>query len=122
MATQSPSANPSPQPRRQPAPAWLHARALWAGLSIITMWLAVLFVGVFGSDFVSSSGSGFTRFPVVVGASHLSPYTVQQPQLAIVERVTIAFLRRYLNGVRGASRRIVAGGNVRGVSTIQAVP
>lgn len=58
----------------------------------------------------------------LLGASHLSPYTVQQPQLAIVERVTIAFLRRYLNGVRGASRRIVAGGNVRGVSTIQAVP
>ena len=66
MATESSSANPSPQPRSQPAPAWLHARALWAGLSIITMWLAVLFVGVFGSDFVSSSGSGFTRFPVVV--------------------------------------------------------
>jgi hypothetical protein len=58
----------------------------------------------------------------LLGASHISPYTVQQPQLAIVERVTIAFLRRYLNGVQSASRRIVAGGNVRGVSTIQAVP
>jgi hypothetical protein len=54
-------------------------------------------------------------------STNISPYTVQQPQLAIVERVTIAFLRRYLNGVRGASRRIVAGGNVRGASTIQAV-
>ena len=31
------------------------------------MWLAVLFVGVFGGDFVSSSASnGFTKFPVVV--------------------------------------------------------
>jgi hypothetical protein len=39
---------------------------LWAGLSIITMWLAVLFVGVFGSDFVSSTSTSFTRFPVVV--------------------------------------------------------
>jgi hypothetical protein len=39
---------------------------LWAGLSIITMWLAVLFVGIFGGDFVSSSASSFTKFPVVV--------------------------------------------------------
>ena len=48
------------------SPSWLHARALWAGLSIITMWLAVLFVGVFGGDFVHSSSSGLTTFPVVV--------------------------------------------------------
>ena len=60
MATES-SADPSPQAR-----SWLHARALWAGLSIITMWLAVLFVGVFGSDFVASSSTSFTKFPVVV--------------------------------------------------------
>jgi len=39
---------------------------LWAGLSIITMWLAVLFVGVFGGDFIHSSSTGFTKFPVVV--------------------------------------------------------
>jgi hypothetical protein len=39
---------------------------MWAGLSIMTMWLAVLFVGIFGSDFVSSSSNGFTKFPVVV--------------------------------------------------------
>ena len=31
------------------------------------MWLAVLFVGVFGGDFVSSSSTnGFTKIPVVV--------------------------------------------------------
>jgi hypothetical protein len=51
---------------RRASPSWLHARALWAGLSIITMWLAVLFVGIFGGDFVSSSGNGLTKFPVVV--------------------------------------------------------
>jgi hypothetical protein len=41
---------------------------LWAGLSIITMWLAVLFVGVFGGDIVSSSGPAGTTssVPVVV--------------------------------------------------------
>jgi hypothetical protein len=31
------------------------------------MWLAVMFVGVFGGDFVSSSSAnGFTKIPVVV--------------------------------------------------------
>jgi hypothetical protein len=41
---------------------------LWAGLSIITMWLAVLFVGLFGGDIVSSSGPAGTTssVPVVV--------------------------------------------------------
>ena len=39
---------------------------MWAGLSIMTMWLAVMFVGIFGGDFVSSSSNGFTKFPVVV--------------------------------------------------------
>jgi dienelactone hydrolase len=58
----------------------------------------------------------------LLGASHLPPYTVQQPQLGIVERVTIAFLRRYLNGVRSAFRTIVTAGHVRGVSTIEAAP
>jgi hypothetical protein len=37
------------------------------GSFIIIMWLAVLFVGVFGGDFVSSSSAnGFTKIPVVV--------------------------------------------------------
>ena len=58
----------------------------------------------------------------LLGASHLSPYTVQQPQLGIVERVTIDFLRRYRNGVRSAFSKIVTAGNVRGVSTIDAAP
>ena len=33
----------------------------------------------------------------LIGAPHLPPYTDEQPQLGIVERVTIAFLDRYLN-------------------------
>ncbi len=32
----------------------------------------------------------------LVGASHLPPYTSQEPQLGIVERVTVAFLDHYL--------------------------
>jgi dienelactone hydrolase len=34
----------------------------------------------------------------LLGASHRPPYTVQQPQLGIVERATVAFLDHYLRG------------------------
>jgi dienelactone hydrolase len=34
----------------------------------------------------------------LLGASHLPPYTTQQPQLGIVERATVAFLGHYLDG------------------------
>jgi dienelactone hydrolase len=34
----------------------------------------------------------------LLGASHLPPYTVEQPQLGIVERSTIAFLDHYMKG------------------------
>lgn len=34
----------------------------------------------------------------LLGASHLPPYTEQEPQLGIVERTTIAFLDHYLKG------------------------
>jgi hypothetical protein len=34
----------------------------------------------------------------LLGASHLRPYTDQQPQLGFVERATIAFLDHYLKG------------------------
>jgi dienelactone hydrolase len=35
---------------------------------------------------------------LLLGASHLPPYTDEQPQLGIVERTTIAFLDHYLKG------------------------
>jgi hypothetical protein len=54
---------------------------LWAGLSIIAVWLAVLFVGVFGGDFVSSSSNGFTKIPVVV---FLLPFAL--PATVVVAR------------------------------------
>jgi len=34
----------------------------------------------------------------LLGASHLPPYTDEQPQLGIVERATTAFLDHYLKG------------------------
>jgi fermentation-respiration switch protein FrsA (DUF1100 family) len=58
----------------------------------------------------------------LVGASHLPPYTDQQPQLRIVERVTTAFLDRYLKGQVGSADRLLAAARVQGVSTVQARP
>lgn len=45
---------------------WFESREMWAGLSIITMWLAVLFVGVYGGDLVSNQPPNITTVPVVV--------------------------------------------------------
>jgi hypothetical protein len=43
------------------------ARPFWAGMSIISMWLAVLFVGVYGGSIQSSTPGGTTSsVPVVV--------------------------------------------------------
>jgi hypothetical protein len=56
----------------------------------------------------------------LLGAPHLGPYTDEQPQLGIVERVTTVFLDRYLKHVTGASSRLMAAGDVPGVSVLQA--
>jgi dienelactone hydrolase len=56
------------------------------------------------------------------GAPHLPPYTYEQPQLGIVERVTIAFMDRYVKGLPGALRRMLAAGDVSGVSAVQSDP
>src|SRR6185437_1597087 len=58
----------------------------------------------------------------LLGASHLPPYTTEQPQLSIVEHVTSAFLDRHLKNDRRAMSRLVAFGNVRGVAALQADP
>ena len=54
------------------------------------------------------------------GAPHLGPYTNEEPQLRAVERVTVAFLDRYLKGGRRALARMVAAGNVPGIAHLQA--
>ncbi len=58
----------------------------------------------------------------LIGAPHLPPYTVQQPQLAIVERVTVAFLDRYLKRARGALGLMTSAANRRGVATLLSRP
>ena len=52
------------------------------------------------------------------GAPHLGPYTDEQPQLDIVERVTIAFLDRYLEHRRGARARMWKDGNVPNLASL----
>ena len=62
--------------------SWFRVRALWAGLSIVTMWLAVLFIGIFGGDIVSSTPGGTsTSVPVVVA---LIPFVL--PATVVVAR------------------------------------
>ena len=58
----------------------------------------------------------------LLGAGHLPPYTYQQPQLAIVERVTIAFLDRYLKGEPDALQRLLSLGQASGTSALLAEP
>jgi hypothetical protein len=47
----------------RPASDWLERAQLWGTVSIVIMWLAVLFVGVWGSDIVGQDG---TRIPSVI--------------------------------------------------------
>ena len=58
----------------------------------------------------------------LLGAEHLPPYSHQEPQLAIVERVTTSFLDAYLKRRTGALVALRADGNVAGVATIVADP
>jgi hypothetical protein len=42
----------------------------WAGLSIIAMWLAVLFVGIFGGDIINGTPGGSSgSVPAVVAVA-----------------------------------------------------
>ena len=58
----------------------------------------------------------------LLGAPHLGPYTDEQPQLGVVQRVTIAFLDRYLKDLPGTRGRLSRDGNVRGVATLSTGP
>ena len=58
----------------------------------------------------------------LLGAPHLPPYTDMEPQLGIVERVTIDFLRYYLEGRPGALKRMAAAATVPGTATLTAHP
>jgi fermentation-respiration switch protein FrsA (DUF1100 family) len=82
-------------------------------------------------DTINSPGStygfyGAARRPKfllrLLGAEHLPPFTTAVGQLRIVERVSVAFLDRYLKGRRVSARRLGRLGNVRGRSDLTAEP
>ncbi len=54
----------------------------------------------------------------LLGAPHLGPYTTEQPQLGIVERVTIAFLDRYLKHAPAAGAQMEKAGSVPRLATL----
>jgi dienelactone hydrolase len=56
------------------------------------------------------------------GAEHLAPYTGGQPQLDIVERVSAAFLDRYLAHRPVSLGRVEGLAHVPGVATLEASP
>ena len=56
----------------------------------------------------------------LLGAGHLPPYSSNANQLAVVERVTIAFLDRYLQ--HGTLRQLLAAGNAAGIAHLTARP
>jgi predicted dienelactone hydrolase len=58
----------------------------------------------------------------LLGASHLPPYSTQEPQLDIVERVSVAFLDGYLKHGSRALARMRKAGDVPGISTLSADP
>jgi predicted dienelactone hydrolase len=54
------------------------------------------------------------------GAGHLPPYTTNERQLAVVERVTIAFLNHYLR--HGPLRALLSAGRASGIAQLTADP
>jgi dienelactone hydrolase len=58
----------------------------------------------------------------LLGAPHLPPYTDEQPQLGIVERVSTAFLNHYLKHQPGTLTRMRVAGTVAGLATLQSYP
>ncbi len=58
----------------------------------------------------------------LIGAEHLPPYEDQQPQLGVVERVTIAFFDAYLKHEPAALRHLVAARHLGGVASLVGYP
>jgi len=58
----------------------------------------------------------------LLGGSHFGPYSTNRVQLGVVERVTTAFLKYYLDHDRAAMRKLSSAGRVPGVATLQADP
>lgn len=73
------------------------------------------------SQFYASARAPKYRLELL-GASHLPPYSSQEPQLGIVQRTTIAFLDRYLKHTPEAAQQMLSAGNVPRTATLSADP
>jgi predicted dienelactone hydrolase len=58
----------------------------------------------------------------LIGAPHLPPYTSEQPQLGIVERVSTEFLNRYLKADGSAAGQMTNDGDRGGMAVLTARP
>lgn len=58
----------------------------------------------------------------LLGASHLPPYSSPERQAGVVQRVTVAFLDRYLKHITAAQQRLLSAGRVPRMSTLDADP
>ncbi len=58
----------------------------------------------------------------LLGAEHLPPYSSEQPQLTVVEHVTTAFLKGYLEHEATALRELPHLGNAAGIASLRAEP
>ena len=54
----------------------------------------------------------------LIGATHLPPYTTQQPYLDVVEQVTIAFLNHFLRAQHASLARMRESGNLSGIASL----
>lgn len=54
----------------------------------------------------------------LLGAGHIGPYTNEQPQLGVVERVTVAFLDRYLKRLPDARSQLWKAGDTPAVAKL----
>ncbi|HWF72278.1 MAG TPA: hypothetical protein VG186_02970, partial [Solirubrobacteraceae bacterium] len=58
----------------------------------------------------------------LLGASHLPPYSTEEPQLGVVARVSVAFLNHYLRHASPTLKALTRAGSVPGVATLSSDP
>lgn len=81
--TPVPTSTTAAQTARRSAspPAWMQAEGMWASLAIAVMWMAVLFLGIYGGDIVNDTPGGTT--------SHV-PSAVAVALLALIATIFVA--------------------------------
>jgi hypothetical protein len=106
--------HPAPAELQQPRPVPSSAAtARWASLAIASMWLCVLFVGLFGGDIITENGAGGagtgTKIPAAVALAVLAlPATIAIARRAFGPGTEVAQLREELDAERRAREVLAA--------------